>query len=365
MKPQSPPRFNVIDQGRGLAVLLMIFVHTLWMYANEAVQADSLLGDVIHFIGKGTAAFLFLMGVSMVLSKNQSLKSDCLRGLLILFFGYLMNTLKFIVPIELFGTMPAEFVAAYGWESPLSLPQWLYLIGTGDILQMVGISLFLIGIVRPLTQNPWLIAALGLGVAAISGELRGIANSHETFGYIARLLFSDHYQVYFPVFPWMSFILFGLAFGLVLKRKNFEHTILFNQSLWLALSCLAVGGLLCWYNFEYHFHNFFHTGLGGVLYLFGINMLLFFVMHKLAERGTDNPFTRFLTYLSKRVTSIYVIQWVLICWGMGLVGFQTLSATETLMMMPVTLVCTLVVQWLKDKLLSKKKIKPVEQISAA
>ncbi|MCY4044694.1 MAG: heparan-alpha-glucosaminide N-acetyltransferase domain-containing protein [Cellvibrionales bacterium] len=364
MKTSSPPRFKVVDYGRGLAVLLMIFVHTLWMYADKTVQNDSMLGTIIHFVGKGTAAFLFLMGLSMVLSTRQSLKHDCLRGLLILAFAYVMNALKFIVPISVFGTMPESFVNAYGWQSPLNTSQLLYLLGTGDILQMVGISLFLIGIIRHFVANPWIILALGLCIAAVSGELRGLANHHENISYLGRLFFSNHYQVYFPIFPWMSFILFGLAFGKWLVLKNFEHKKLFDASLIIGFAGCAIGGGFMAWDFEYHFNNFFHAGFGGVLYLIGVNMLLFYGIHRIVEARIDNPFTRFLGYLSKRVTSIYIIQWVLICWGMGIIGFNTLSAGETLAMMPVMLALSIGVQWLKEKLFSLFK-RPVSKTQSA
>ncbi len=352
------PRFQVIDYGRGLAVLLMIFVHTLWMYADSSVQADSWLGHVIHFIGKGTAAFLIVMGISLSLSKKQSLRSDCLRGLMILAFAYIMNALKFIAPIAVFGTMPESFIEAYRWQSPLTTNQYLYLIGTGDILQMVGISLFIIAFVRHFIQNPWVIIGLAFLIAVLSGELRGLANHHDTFGYVARLLFSNHYQVYFPVFPWISFILLGFAMGLILKQRHFEHLALFNQTFWVGLGSLLSGGGLCFLNFDYHFNNFFHLGLGGVLYLFGINMLLFWGIHRLVEAGLTNHFTQFLSYLSKRVTSIYIIQWIVVCWGMGLIGYQTLNATQTLLLMPIVLCITLCIQWVKEKILRIKN-KPV------
>jgi hypothetical protein len=263
-----------------------------------------------------------------------------------------MNALKFIVPISVFGTMPESFINAYGWNSPLNTSQLLYLLGTGDILQMIGISLFLIGFIRHFISSYWLILGVGLAIAAVSGELRGLGNSHENFGYLGRLFFSDHYQVYFPAFPWMSFILFGLAFGKWLESNNFEHQKIFNASLYIGLTGLAIGGALMALNFEYHFNNFFHTGFGGVLYLIGINMLLFYGMHRLVEAGVDNFFTRFLGYLSRRVTSVYIIQWVLICWGMGFFGFNTLNSLETLCLMPVILAASISVQWLKDKLVS-------------
>ena len=67
----KPARILEIDFGRGLAVFLMMIVHTLWMYGDAATQSESWLGIAIHIIGKGTAAFLVAMGISVVVCKPQ------------------------------------------------------------------------------------------------------------------------------------------------------------------------------------------------------------------------------------------------------------------------------------------------------
>ena len=73
-----------MDFVRGLAVFFMIFIHTLWMYADIPTQTDSLLGAVIHLPGKATAVFLYCMGISLVLSRQQGLANGLGRGHLLL-----------------------------------------------------------------------------------------------------------------------------------------------------------------------------------------------------------------------------------------------------------------------------------------
>lgn len=346
----STKRIPEIDFGRGLAVFLMMLVHTLWMYADSNTQSESWLGYLIHFIGKGTAAFLFLMGISFIISKNQSTLAAISRGLMILGFAYFMNFLKFVVPIEVFGTMPEAFINAYGWESPLSWPQLRYIFLTGDILQMAGIALILLAIIRHFISDKWGYLVIALLIASVSRELSGYQPGIDGLDYIAKLFFSNHYQVYFPVFPWISFILIGMFFGRLVMDNHGDSSYFFKNLPLIATASLATGGALCFYNFEYHFNNFFHLGLGGFLYLLGINLWLFVVVHKIIERKFDNFFTRFLFFCSERVTSMYVIQWTLVCWRMGLVGFQTLNAWQTALMMPVVVMLTLGVQLLKDRL---------------
>lgn len=347
-------RIRVIDFGRGLAVFLMIFVHTLWIYADGETQSNSTLGHVVHFIGKGAAAFLLAMGASMMLSRRRTLVDDLRRAVVILCFGYMMNVLKFIVPISVFRSMPENFIEAYGWKSPLDGHQLLHLALTGDILQLAGVSLILLAFVRRFVRNKYVVLVLAFGVLAVASEVRGFRPGVAGLDYVADLFFADHYHVYFPIVPWISFILFGMFFGMQLRETNFDEVALARVGLPIGLLALVAGAGLCWMDFEYHFGNFFHLGPGGVIYLLGINLALLWVVQKLVVGRKGNRFTRFLDFCSERVTTMYVIQWTLICWGMGLIGFQTLNAWQTAALMPVVLLATILVQLALDKVLKRR-----------
>jgi uncharacterized membrane protein len=355
----APVRERVveIDIGRGLAVLLMILVHTLWMYGSKETQSSSVLGHVIHFVGKGTAAFLLTMGLSFTLSRRGSLQGDLLRGLLILGVGYGMNFLKFIVPISIFGTMPESFVAAYGFRSPLGVAELRYLLLTGDILQMAGVSLLLIAFVRRYVPSKWVVLSLALLVLGLSRELSGMRPGIPGLDYVADLFVANHYHVYFPVLPWMSFILVGLAMGMEIRDRGFDRRPVFSGALPVGIACVAAGGGLCLWSSAYHWGSFFHLGPGGAVYLLGINLVLLGVIHRLVERQKrrggavgHGAWLKLLTYCSARVTSLYVIQWTLIAWGMGIVGFQTLTPGQTAAMMPVALLATFAVRGVWDRI---------------
>ncbi len=337
-------RLAALDFGRGLAVFLMMLVHTLWMYADKTTQGESLLGYVVHFIGKGTASFLIIMGMSFMLSSRQSLSSALKRGMLILLFAFFMNLLKFVVPISVFGTMPQEFIAAYGWSSPLNLSQLLYLTLTGDILQLAGVSLFFLALIRHYVKNKYGILFIAIAILAVSREVSGYRVGIEGLDYLCDLLFSANYHIYFPVFPWISFILFGMFMGMLIKEQDGNPGKLYKKLPWASALTMMIGGSLCYLNFDYHFGNFFHLGPGGVIYLLGINLGLLWIIHLIVNSGASNWMMDGLYYLSKRVTSMYIIQWVLVCWGMGVVGFQSLNTLETLAMMPVIVALSISVQ---------------------
>ncbi|MCW9018273.1 MAG: heparan-alpha-glucosaminide N-acetyltransferase domain-containing protein, partial [Kangiellaceae bacterium] len=186
-------------------------------------------------------------------------------------------------------------------------------------------------------------------ICMISREVSGLFTD-SGFGYLFKLLWAADFQVYFPIFPWFACILFGQFFGIwyrELKQENSSknsQSLIFNKMALSGLPMIFVGVGLMWFNFEYHFNDFFHLGPGGAIYLSGLNFVLLWLIFRLTQNGAKNWFVQLLKYASERVTSLYVIQWTLICWGMGIVGFQQMSSTQVMVTIPALLFVTFVAQ---------------------
>jgi uncharacterized membrane protein len=214
---------------------------------------------------------------------------------------------------------------------------------------MAAISFFIIALLKLLINNKFIYFAIALLIALSSKYVSGYQPGIAGLDYVAKLFFSNHYQVYFPVFPWMSFILFGMFLGQIIQEHKEDKTYMFTKLPMIAAISLVIGGSLCALDFEYHFSNFFHLGPGGVLYLLGINSALLWVIHKIVQSGYTSLFTRFLYFCSERVTSLYIIQWTVICWGMGVMGYQQLNSGQVMAAIPVVIAISLLVQKTKDQ----------------
>ncbi|MCK8521323.1 DUF1624 domain-containing protein [Aquimarina sp. D1M17] len=354
---KSYNRILAVDLARGIAVLMVILVHTLWIYGDLITQSETWLGKTIHFIGKGTPMFLIAMGVSFTLSRNQSIVLSIKRAIYILAVGYLMNFLKFVLPV-LVGTMPDNFIEAYGWTTPATLDNMIYMFSTGDILQLAGVSLLFMGVINHFSKNKYVPLFFALFIVVLTKEVHGFQVDITGVSYLLNLLWGADWNVYFAVFPWFSFILIGMFFGMWYKEQNKSNNYLFSRMLISGIVLMVVGGGLCYYNFEYHFGDYFHLGPGGVLYLAGFNLVCLWLMHLLVTRVRENAVFNFFYYCSKRVTTIYVIQWVLICWGMGALGYQQFGVRGVLLLIPFYILLTLGVQrFVLDKLFAKKSKK--------
>lgn len=352
-------RLLVLDFARAIAAFFLVVVHSLWMYGTDDVQFHSPLGHTVHAMGQMTAAFLLLMGASFILTRHQSLLYGVKRAIFILLAGYVLNIFKFIIPITVFKTMPESFIHAYGWESPLNVEQLRYLLLTGDILQMAGISFLVIAFVRHYVKNKNIILLLVGLTLLITHLLRGFKTGLTGLDYVLDLLWGTEWNVYFPVFPWIANILTGMYVAMHINEYENKHKALFDICLKLGAAFFVIGIGLCIYDWKYHFNDFFHPRSGGILYLIGVNLLVFCLLDKLIYTYLHNNiwFLKITRYLSQQITSIYFIQWVLVCWLMGIIGYKTLTTWQLIALFPLMILATLLVDYTIKWLIERYSVK--------
>lgn len=347
-------RILAIDVARGLSVILMMMIHTMLIYGDIPTQTNSLLGKFILLIGKGTPMFLVTMGVSFVLSRRQSLQSVCKRGLYILGIGYGMNALKFLVPELFFGGLSDAFVQAYGLTSG-TLKTGIFFLLLGDILQLAGITLFIMGLINHCSKNKYVPLVIALLIAAVSKELSGFRIGIEGLDYLCDLFFSNLFNVYFPVFPWASFILLGMFFGRWYKELEENQSLFFKKMLLVGSIFLSIGIVFNLINYEYHFGDYYHLGPGGSILLMGLNLVFLWLMNSIVTSVKPDKLFQSLLFCSKHVTSLYVIQWTVINWGMYLIGFWSHPQMTVLLLIPVIITLSISIQMTYNKI--KKQVK--------
>jgi hypothetical protein len=341
---QQKKRVLAIDIARGMSVILMMMIHTMLIYGTIPTQTNTILGEITLWLGRGTTMFLVSMGISFVLSRRQTFAAVCKRALYILSIGYGMNFLKFLVPEFIFGGLPEAFVSAYGLQSG-TLETGIFFLLLGDILQLAGVTLFIMGLINHFSKSKYVPLLIALFIIAVSKELSGFRIGITGLDYICDLLFSNQFNVYFPVFPWSAFILVGMFLGRWYKELNENQEVFFKRMLFVGLGFIVLGSLLNFSNPEYHFGDYYHLGPGGSILLLGANLVLYWLINVVVQLfKEDNSVFNLLIFCSKHVTSLYVIQWVLINWGMYVIGFWNQTQLIVLALFPAVIALSLSVQ---------------------
>lgn len=351
---QQNKRILTLDLIKGVSVIGMIIIHTLLVYANVKSQYETAIGSFIVFLGRGTSIFLICMGITFMTSTHQSLKSALKRGALLVFAGLFMNFMKFMIPV-IFNFAPDNFIQKYGWNAPIE-QQYIYLVQLGDILQLAGMSLLFVGFIRKYVKNKYVMLAIGLFVALISREVSGINLDYPVINYVLDLLFNTDYPayVYFPVFPWMAFIIIGMFFGKWFQELNYNIKQIFKNMLYVGLLFIAIGAPLVFLYGDYNYNGFYHMGPGGVIYFAGWTLLFLWLINTITSKVKENGFMRVLKYCSRNLTSMYMIQWILISWGKGIFGYRQHSIGYVMVLIVMYIILTFFVQTLVDIVRKKK-----------
>ena len=210
-------RIAYIDWMRGLACLLMFQTHCYDSWLGGAARKTSFFGWSQLGGTLPAPLFLFLAGVSFALvtdrmrrkgiAANEIAKTTILRGAEIFGLGLLFRV--------------QEFVLGQPW-SP-----WTDLLRV-DILNIIGMSLMLMGIACRLTKtraaNTILAVVLAAGIAMATPPLWTTWRPRWLPWYLESYINGVH--IYdsprpwlFPIFPWTAFAFAGLAAGFFLMSE--------------------------------------------------------------------------------------------------------------------------------------------------
>ncbi|MDO8827564.1 heparan-alpha-glucosaminide N-acetyltransferase domain-containing protein [Methylophaga sp.] len=327
-------RIATFDLARGLAILFMMLIHVLDFYGQADVRS-SLFGSVVSFLGSPPAApvFMFIMGIFIVFSTRLDVATGLRRAAWLFVIGYVLNLLRGSIPLWLslqLGLVSYAELEA-GGVSPLS--EFLIV----DILQFAGLAFAICVFLKHYFPQPKYWLATGVIVVFLSPLLWDISSGWIVLDEVLKLLWGNKYQgSMFPLFPWLAYPLFGMAFGFWFKRTNSPKRFFIN-TLWLGLALLLVGTLLTLSNMDFHYPYFLRSGPGATIWISGFVLLWLGICRFVVENIALNRVVELLFFWSKHVTAIYILQWIIIGWGLMAVGVQQLSFINTLLAMFVVI----------------------------
>ena len=319
-----PKRIDAFDLARGLAVLFMAAVHALQTYATPATY-DSVFGWTLEFLGGPPAAptFMFLMGAVMAFSQRTSVSAMLRRGVGLLALGYLLNALRGSLPVWIAiqaGTAASEL----GGATPLS--EFLQV----DILQFAGMAYLILAVVRRFIRNPWGWIGLAVAVAVGSPWLWGRMSGWPALDAVLSLLWGTGGEsIAFPVFPWLTFPLVGMAVGRWLATAKDQKSVFRNLAL-AGVGLLIAGSAITLTNIDFHLGDYWRTGPGGTIVYTGFVMIWVAACSLVAARVLQSQPGKVLAFWSRNVTVFYFIHWVLIGWSVLLVGYESYGVLGTL-----------------------------------
>ena len=322
-------RIQSFDRARGFTVLCMPMIHVVMLYSTVPVQ-QSLLGDILGFIAEGPGAqlFMLLMGVSFTFSKRISKSYVFQRAFYLLIAAYGLNFFKFIVPLGL-GLMPENLLTELQLKNDFTALNFFLLIG--DILHFAAIAYLILFFITRTRYYPYISLVLAIAIMWLSPYVWDQQTGISAFDHVIVLFNGHPPQTFFPVFPWLVYPLIGLTLGYLLKYSNHDYIL-------KKIGLSGIGIMIISFCFPAtttvtEWLPFYRTEPPDTLFHLGFVLLWLAIFHWLNKKIPANPVFNLFNFCSKNITTIYIIQWILICWCMALTGYLQLNMTYSIIWM--------------------------------
>lgn len=339
LEPDSQRKYVRIDSfdiPRAIAIGLMIIVHTLMMYASPATMQQPLTKLLMLFgTAPGAPTFMFLMGFYFIYARPKPMKYYLTRGIQLILLGYLLNILRFMIPVE--------YILALGVPVEVFSP-WtpLMFFKTIDILQFAGLAMIILTAFRYLLKRPVYILLTIAAVTLVSPFLWGIHSGFAPLDWVLDMLWGKGLFVTFPLFPWLVYPLSGYLFGLALLHWH-DYKSFFRRACLLGLLLYIAGLTLSSTNIAFHYGDYFRAGYGGTVVMIGFVMFYVSAVELLCRRIGVKGRIKGVSYLSDNLTPLYFIHWIIISWGMVSGYNDKLSLTNCFIIMILVAVASLLV----------------------
>lgn len=305
---QRRERVVFLDLARGLAILFMVLQHAMIVYAVSEGET-SILGKIVLVLGTAPAAPVFLLVMGIFLGRStKGLLYAIRRGVQLLALGYLLNLLRFTLPLLI---TDERLALTKGADSPAAL-FWAV-----DILQMAGLSFVLLGLLKIVVPFRWVWALLAAVVALISPLLwdRGGQNV------LVNLLWGAGENVFFPLLPWILYPLVGMTYSsFVLETEDRLRRMKRTAKIGLLLLLTGIAAVIVPENAALALADYFRGGLAPQLIVVGFVFMWLALCWVVAQKYGSSHIVGLLCFWSRHVTVVYFIQWVLIGWGVLLFG---------------------------------------------
>lgn len=295
-------RTQTADLLKGVAVLLMIQVHIIEEFATHAVFSST-LGKILLFFGGPPVApvFMIIFGYFIAESKKSAIQLMT-RGIKIIFLGLVLNiALNFNVIISVN-------------KGLLDIDIWPYIFGI-DILPFAGLSLIIIAVLKyVLDRNLFMVIALIIISALLGRFLLTYTVEQPLLKYVFSLFYGASWWSYFPLFPWLSYPLAGIA--LYKMQQRYDFNFLNKSKTKIAFGICFIVFLL--FTLQYGISissdlpTYYHHGLVFLSWVISFLCFYSFFINEIEKILGKTIVFKYLKWLGKNITVVYVIQWIFI-----------------------------------------------------
>jgi uncharacterized membrane protein len=295
-------RNPTVDLLKGFAILLMVQVHILELFATNEID-NSHLGKILLFVGGTPVAPVFAIILGYFTISIEKSKTELItRGFKLIGLGMLLNialNLNLLISVA---------------RGDFQIDLFTFIFGF-DILHFAGVSTIIIALLKNTLQKHILFLIGYILSAALLGHgLLNFIPQTIFLKYILSIFYGSCEWSYFPIFPWIAYPLTGILFYQLRERHRSVLLKVVNQKLLLGILFFLFFIFTIKYaiTISSDLPSYYHHGI--IFYLWTIVFITFYsiFIDEVGNKFGNSFIMKYVKWLGENVTIIYVIQWILI-----------------------------------------------------
>lgn len=314
--------------------IFMLFIYLIHAFQATMSTEDSLTRWMYMFATmSGAAIFIFVMGIGTAYSRNATPVGMAKSGVRMVVYQYL-NNLVYVIAL----LIPYPFIS--GNLTGTGRDNFKYLtevyIQYINIFFITGIIYFVLALLKKLNMNITGYVIIGAAVSIIAPFLYGKPVDVPVLGYIVKLLIGEADFVSFTPLYFLSYAMFGVAFGRILrhvKDKSKFYGMLAVPSavviiVWWVLIFRKYGSdisqMYIALSEAYTQPNPWHVA-ASMAHIFIFAIVFFFIERIGIKDGKlrepKNPVARQMLYYSEHISKYYALHIIVYFVALGINGY--------------------------------------------
>lgn len=293
-----------IDIARGFAIIFMVWVHVMEEMDSFGSTIPHILVEYVLSEPFAAPVFLTTLGVGLVYSRHTSPKALLDRGINILVLGFLLNIVRFSLPIIWDASLlnePFPYVAVITWQISV------------DVLQFAGLTFIYFSFAKRMGWSKSTLVMIAVLCSLLGTLLKGVTVDHYIGKQLLGYFWASSDETFFPFLTWIIFPTFGYVFGsywVKCRDKGSFYKLVSPAALILSCGYIAVC-LIFGLSMYAEGNSYYHMNLLDACFIMMLMVGLFGLHYGLLQVFPRKIFTPLLS-LSRNITEVYCIHWVIL-----------------------------------------------------
>lgn len=321
--------------------IFMLFIYLVHAFQATMSTEDSITQWMYMFATmSGAAIFIFVMGIGTVYSRNATPVGMAKGGVRMVVYQYL-NNLAYVAAL----LIPYPFVS--GNLTGTGRENFNYLtevyIQYINIFFITGIIYIIMALLKKLNMNIAGYVIIGAAVSIIAPFLYGKPVDVPVLGYLMKLLIGEAEHVSFTPLYFLSYAMFGVAFGKILRHVK-DKMKFYSM---LAVPSIAV--MIAWWVLVFRKYGSdmsqmyvalsdaysqpdpWHV-VASMAHIFLFAIVFFFIERTFRKDGKlcepKNPVARQILYYSEHISKYYALHILVYFIALGINGYECFQSYQ-------------------------------------